>query len=109
MFLFAFFNPLGPIMAAIAAIAMAVVQGIISVAVAIAKGIAGLEKTWHKEIGAFLGDGRLCLKCNDLDGESISAYRPWVTTKGFVFSPPLHPNCRCHMIYSLHGQLLGPG
>lgn len=39
-------------------------------------------------------DEKICPLCRDLDGQIFDANDPEYT----IYQPPLHPNCRCHIL-----------
>jgi hypothetical protein len=45
-------------------------------------------------------DGRVCLRCQPLDGLRAKIGEDFDTEYGFFLTPPIHPHCRCFVIVS---------
>ena len=55
----------------------------------------GLLRPGARKVWIVTPDDWLCARCRPLDGQAVGLDESFLTQKGFVSGPPLHPNCRC--------------
>ena len=47
-------------------------------------------------------DGKVCIRCDPLDGLTARLGNKFDTDYGYLDTPPLHPRCRCFLIVRAH-------